>query len=66
MIISAEMHLKAVFCFQAGNIFIVDYEMLEGINANSTDPYTQQYLAAPMCLLYRNLRNKIMPIAIQV
>ncbi|KAM4599765.1 polyunsaturated fatty acid 5-lipoxygenase [Fundulus diaphanus] len=51
---------------KAGNIYIVDYEMLEGIKANSTDPSTLQYLAAPMCLLYRNLRNKIMPIAIQL
>ncbi|XP_035982697.1 polyunsaturated fatty acid 5-lipoxygenase [Fundulus heteroclitus] len=51
---------------KAGNIYIVDYEMLEGIKANSTDPSTLQYLAAPMCLLYRNLRNKILPIAIQL
>lgn len=55
-----------MFWLQAGNIYIVDYEMLEGISANSTDPCTLQYLAAPICLLYKNAQNKILPIAIQV
>ncbi|XP_014900694.1 polyunsaturated fatty acid 5-lipoxygenase [Poecilia latipinna] len=64
--VSLERDLTLEQEIKAGNIFIVDYDMLEGINANSTDPYTQQYLAAPMCLLYRNLRNKILPIAIQL
>lgn len=52
--------------FQAGNIFIADYEVLNGVTPNSTDPCTLQYLAAPICLLYKNSQNKIMPIAIQV
>ncbi|XP_054886024.1 polyunsaturated fatty acid 5-lipoxygenase [Poeciliopsis prolifica] len=64
--VSLERDLTLEQELKAGNIFIVDYEVLEGINANSTDRYTQQYLAAPMCLLYRNLRNKILPIAIQL
>ncbi|XP_007566253.1 polyunsaturated fatty acid 5-lipoxygenase [Poecilia formosa] len=64
--VSLERDLTLEQEIKAGNIFIVDYDMLDGINANSTDPYTQQYLAAPMCLLYRNLRNKILPIAIQL
>ncbi|XP_028325085.1 arachidonate 5-lipoxygenase-like [Gouania willdenowi] len=51
---------------EAGNIFICDYELLEGISANSTDPNTQQYLIAPICLLYKNTQNKIVPIAIQL
>lgn len=54
------------FFFQQGNIFIVDYELLDGVDANKTDPCTIQYLAAPICLLYKNLENKIVPIAIQV
>lgn len=55
------------FCsLQQGNIFIVDYELLDGVDANKTDPCTIQYLAAPICLLYKNLENKIVPIAIQV
>lgn len=51
---------------QQGNVFIVDYELLDGVDANKTDPCTVQYLAAPICLLYKNLENKIVPIAIQV
>ncbi|KAK7901301.1 hypothetical protein WMY93_018070 [Mugilogobius chulae] len=38
----------------------------EEVKCNCTDPCTLQYIAAPMCLLYKNLRNKIMPIAIQL
>lgn len=49
-----------------GNIFIADYEIMDGVTANSTDPCTLQYLAAPICLLYKNSQNKIMPIAIQL
>ncbi len=52
--------------FQEGNIFIADYELLDGVTPNATDPCTLQYLAAPICLLYKNSQNKIMPIAIQV
>lgn len=61
-------HLSDVFVygFQAGNIYIVDFEVLEGISPNCTDPSTTQYLAAPICLLYKNVRNKVLPIAIQV
>lgn len=51
---------------QAGNVYIVDYGVLDGITPNATDPCTLQYVAAPMCLLYKNLQNKIMPIAIQL
>lgn len=51
---------------QQGNIFIVDFELLDGIDANKTDPCTLQFLAAPICLLYKNLANKMVPIAIQV
>lgn len=51
---------------QAGNIYIVDYEVIDGIKPNCTDPCTLQYLAAPLCLLYKNAQNKILPIAIQV
>ncbi|XP_075874642.1 polyunsaturated fatty acid 5-lipoxygenase [Nelusetta ayraudi] len=51
---------------EAGNVYMVDYEVLDGIKANDTDPCTPQYLAAPMCLLYKNMQNKILPIAIQL
>lgn len=65
--ISAYSSLDIFPCLlQEGNIFIVDYELLDGIDANKTDPCTHQFLAAPICLLYKNLANKIVPIAIQV
>ncbi|RXN21015.1 arachidonate 5-lipoxygenase-like isoform X1 [Labeo rohita] len=51
---------------KAGNIYIADYAILEGVEANATDPNTQQYLAAPFCLLYKNSQNEIIPIAIQL
>ncbi|XP_077469159.1 polyunsaturated fatty acid 5-lipoxygenase-like [Stigmatopora argus] len=51
---------------KAGNVYVADYEVLEGIKANCTDPCTLQYLAAPICLLYKNTQNKILPIAIQL
>lgn len=63
------LHLKLhnfFFFGQQGNIFIVDCELLDGVEVNKTDPCTVQYLAAPICLLYKNLENKILPIAIQV
>ncbi|XP_067827936.1 polyunsaturated fatty acid 5-lipoxygenase-like isoform X2 [Heptranchias perlo] len=48
-----------------GNIFIVNYKMLEGIPANVING-VQQYLAAPICLLYLDKQNHMMPIAIQL
>lgn len=60
------LHVPPMFWLQAGNIYLVDYEVIDGIRANRTDPCTMQYLAAPMCLLYRNVKKKILPIAIQV
>ena len=53
-------------CLQAGNIYLADYELMEDISPNSTDPCTLQYLAAPICLLYNNSQSKILPLAIQV
>ncbi|XP_078057021.1 polyunsaturated fatty acid lipoxygenase ALOX15B-like isoform X2 [Mustelus asterias] len=50
---------------QKGNIYIVDYEILHGIPANSILG-KQQYLEAPMCLLYSNPENDLIPIAIQI
>uniref|UniRef100_A0A672L1M5 Arachidonate 5-lipoxygenase-like n=1 Tax=Sinocyclocheilus grahami TaxID=75366 RepID=A0A672L1M5_SINGR len=51
---------------KAGNIYIADYEILKDVPANATDPKTPQYLAAPICLLYKNTFNHIVPIAIQL
>lgn len=47
-------------------MYIADYAVLDDIRPNRTDPCTLQYLTAPICLLYKNAQDKIMPIAIQV
>ncbi|XP_032872243.1 arachidonate 5-lipoxygenase-like [Amblyraja radiata] len=49
---------------QKGNIYLVDYEMLDGIKANPKAGH--DYLEAPMCLLYVNPMNDLLPIAIQI
>ncbi|XP_061601684.1 polyunsaturated fatty acid 5-lipoxygenase isoform X1 [Cololabis saira] len=64
--VSLERELTLEQEIEAGNVYIVDYHVIDDIKANSTDPCTLQYLAAPMCLLYKNTHNKIMPIAIQL
>uniref|UniRef100_UPI0037E71396 polyunsaturated fatty acid 5-lipoxygenase-like n=1 Tax=Semicossyphus pulcher TaxID=241346 RepID=UPI0037E71396 len=64
--VSLERELTLEEEIEAGNIYIVDYEVMDGIKANCTDPHTMQYLAAPICLLYKNTQNKILPIAIQL
>ncbi|XP_058032537.1 polyunsaturated fatty acid 5-lipoxygenase isoform X2 [Ahaetulla prasina] len=63
---SLERNLTLEQEIKLGNIFIVDYELLDDVEVNKTDPCTIQYLAAPICLLYKNLENKILPIAIQI
>ncbi|KAK2892395.1 hypothetical protein Q8A67_012383 [Cirrhinus molitorella] len=47
---------------QAGNIYIVDYEILQGVPVSRKD----HYLTAPICLLYKNELDQMMPIAIQL
>ncbi|XP_072447374.1 polyunsaturated fatty acid 5-lipoxygenase-like [Chiloscyllium punctatum] len=47
------------------NIYIANYEILDGIPANVIEG-VQQYTAAPICLLYRNEQNYMIPIAIQL
>uniref|UniRef100_A0A3Q4B7E6 Uncharacterized protein n=1 Tax=Mola mola TaxID=94237 RepID=A0A3Q4B7E6_MOLML len=51
---------------EAGNMYIADYAVLDDIRPNRTDPCTLQYLTAPICLLYKNAQDKIVPIAIQL
>ncbi|KAL1276673.1 hypothetical protein QQF64_036296 [Cirrhinus molitorella] len=47
---------------QAGNIYIADYEILQGVPVSRKD----RYLTAPICLLYNNELDQMMPIAIQL
>lgn len=48
-----------------GRIFIVDYEVLQGIPAGTIHG-RQQYVAAPLCLLHQDANGHLRPIAIQV
>uniref|UniRef100_A0A673AWU2 Arachidonate 5-lipoxygenase a n=1 Tax=Sphaeramia orbicularis TaxID=375764 RepID=A0A673AWU2_9TELE len=64
--VSLERDLTLEQEIEAGNMYMVDYKVLDDISANTTDPCTLQYLAAPICLLYKNAQNKILPIAIQL
>ncbi|RXN30293.1 arachidonate 5-lipoxygenase-like protein [Labeo rohita] len=47
---------------QAGNICVVDFEILEEVPAVSKE----RYLTAPICLLYKNELDQMLPIAIQI
>ncbi|XP_030644127.1 arachidonate 15-lipoxygenase B-like [Chanos chanos] len=48
-----------------GNIFLCDYKRLDGLSGNVINK-KQQYLTAPMCLLFSNREGKLLPIAIQL
>ncbi|XP_078056960.1 arachidonate 12-lipoxygenase, 12S-type isoform X2 [Mustelus asterias] len=50
---------------QKGNIYIVDFKVLDGVPANVIKG-VQQYVAAPICLLYQDPKNRLLPIAIQL
>ncbi|KAL2096941.1 hypothetical protein ACEWY4_006148 [Coilia grayii] len=50
---------------QKGNIFLCDYKILEGLVGNVV-LCKQQYLTAPLCLLYSNPEGKMLPLAIQL
>ncbi|XP_068123002.1 hydroperoxide isomerase ALOXE3-like isoform X2 [Hyperolius riggenbachi] len=51
---------------QGGNIFLADYKFLQDIPANKSVNGKQQYVAAPMCLLWKNPQDQLVPIAIQL
>ncbi|XP_063301085.1 polyunsaturated fatty acid lipoxygenase ALOX15B-like [Pelobates fuscus] len=50
---------------EKGNLYLADYKILQGIQANTINGQ-KQYLAAPLCLLWKNINNYIIPIAIQL
>ncbi|XP_070849649.1 arachidonate 12-lipoxygenase, 12S-type isoform X1 [Chaetodon trifascialis] len=50
---------------KAGNIFLLDYAIMDGIPTN-TIRGKPQYIAAPLCLLYQHPDDGLIPIAIQL
>uniref|UniRef100_A0A3B5AMP0 Hydroperoxide isomerase ALOXE3-like n=1 Tax=Stegastes partitus TaxID=144197 RepID=A0A3B5AMP0_9TELE len=50
---------------QSGRIYLLDYEVLDGIPANVVNG-KQTYLSAPLCLLHLNQQDQLVPIAIQL
>ncbi|ROL47624.1 Hydroperoxide isomerase ALOXE3 [Anabarilius grahami] len=48
-----------------GNIFLCDYKRLADLPTQFING-KQQYVAAPLCLLYKNQMGKLLPIAIQL
>ncbi|XP_039193925.1 polyunsaturated fatty acid lipoxygenase ALOX15B-like [Crotalus tigris] len=50
---------------QKGNIFLVDYKILQGIPTNFIGG-EQQYLATPLCLFHQRSSGDLVPIAIQL
>ncbi|KAM3936292.1 polyunsaturated fatty acid lipoxygenase ALOX15B-like [Leptodactylus fuscus] len=51
---------------QNGNIFLADYKILEGIPPNDSINGKKQYITAPMCLLWKDPQDQLLPIAIQL
>ncbi|XP_040196529.1 polyunsaturated fatty acid lipoxygenase ALOX8-like isoform X2 [Rana temporaria] len=50
---------------QNGHIFLADYAILQGVPANTINE-KPQYMATPMCLLWKNPQDQLVPIAIQL
>ncbi|XP_045920852.1 arachidonate 12-lipoxygenase, 12S-type [Micropterus dolomieu] len=50
---------------KAGNIYLLDYAIMDGIPTN-TIRGKPQYVAAPLCLLYQHPDDGLIPIAIQL
>ncbi|XP_068121985.1 hydroperoxide isomerase ALOXE3-like [Hyperolius riggenbachi] len=51
---------------ESGNLFLADYKILDGFPGNKSVNGKQQYLAAPLCLLWKNPQDQLLPIAIQL
>ncbi|KAH0626128.1 hypothetical protein JD844_000909 [Phrynosoma platyrhinos] len=50
---------------EKGNVFIVDYKILQDIPTNTIEGQPQ-YMTAPLCLLYQTPAKDLIPIAIQL
>lgn len=64
--VSRNVFFISVFViWQKGNIYLLDYEVLDRVPANVING-KQTYLSAPLCLLHLNQQGQLRPIAIQV
>ncbi|KAM9837031.1 arachidonate 12-lipoxygenase, 12S-type [Aulostomus maculatus] len=50
---------------EAGNIFLLDYAIMDGIPSNTIGGKSQ-YITAPLCLLYQHPDAGLIPVAIQL
>ncbi|XP_059207913.1 hydroperoxide isomerase ALOXE3 [Centropristis striata] len=50
---------------QSGTVYLLDYEVLDGVPANVVNG-KQTYLCAPLCLLHLNQQGQLVPVAIQL
>lgn len=50
---------------KAGNIYLLDYAIIDGVPANCING-NLQYIVAPLCLLYQHPDHGLVPIAIQL
>ncbi|KAF3705496.1 Arachidonate 15-lipoxygenase B [Channa argus] len=50
---------------QKGSLYLLNYEVLDGIPANVING-KQSYICAPLCLLHLNQQGQLVPIAIQL
>ncbi|XP_059210555.1 arachidonate 12-lipoxygenase, 12S-type [Centropristis striata] len=50
---------------KAGNIYLLDYSIMDGVPCNTINGKLQ-YIAAPLCLLYHHPDDGLIPIAIQL
>lgn len=62
---SESKNVSLSLLLKKGNIFLVDYAIMDGIPANVIRDKIQ-HIAAPLCLLYEHPEKGLIPIAIQV
>ncbi|KAM4045596.1 polyunsaturated fatty acid lipoxygenase ALOX15B-like [Anomaloglossus baeobatrachus] len=51
---------------QNGNVFLIDYKILQGVTPNESINGKPQFLTAPICLLWKDPQDQLLPIAIQL
>lgn len=63
--INLKVSIFLIYPVQAGNIYLLDYAVMDKVPTN-TIKGKPQYIAAPLCLLYQHPDEGLIPIAIQV